>query len=62
MIKALLAGRRVHEALHANGRLRACCEGFFEPISTANLSEVHRYVVRESEHRLARGAPGRSRC
>ena len=54
MIKALLAGRRIYEALDAKGRLWACREAFFEAISTADFSEVHRYVAQVIEQRIAR--------
>lgn len=47
MIKALLAGRAMHEVLDCKGRLRASREELFEALSTEQFSAVHRFVAEE---------------
>ena len=47
MVKALIAGRPMHEVLDRKGRLRASREELFEALSTEQFSTVHRFVAEE---------------
>ena len=47
MVKALIAGRPMHEVLDKKGRLRASREELFEALSTEQFSAVHRFVAEE---------------
>lgn len=61
MIKAMIAGKPMHEVLDAKGRLRAGRDELFEALSTEQFSAVHRFVAEEilehieqMEQRIAR--------
>ena len=47
MVKALIAGKPMHEVLDCKGRLRASREELFEALSTEQFSAVHRFVAEE---------------
>jgi transposase len=47
MVKALIAGKPVHEILDLKGRLRASREELFESLSTEQFSAVHAFVADE---------------
>jgi transposase len=47
MVKALIAGKPMHEVLGCKGRLRASREELFEALSTEQFSAVHRFVAEE---------------
>lgn len=47
MIKALIAGKPMHEVLDCRGRLHASREELFEALSTEQWSAVHRFVAEE---------------
>jgi transposase len=47
MIKALIAGRPMHEILDLKGKLRASREELFEALGTDELSAAHRFVAQE---------------
>jgi len=47
MVKALIAGRPMHEMLDCKGRLRASCDELFEALSTEQFSAVRRFVAEE---------------
>ena len=47
MVKALIAGRPMHEVLDYKGRLRASRDDLFEALSTEQFSAVHRFVAEE---------------
>jgi len=47
MVKALIAGKPMHEVLDCKGRLRAGREELFEALSTEQFSAVHRFVAEE---------------
>ena len=47
MIKALIAGKDMHEVLDRKGRLRASRDELFEALSTEQFSAVHRFVAEE---------------
>jgi transposase len=46
-IKALIAGKPMHEVLDCKGRLRGGREELFEALSTEQFSAVHRFVAEE---------------
>jgi transposase len=61
MVKALIAGKPMHEVLDCKGRLRASREELFEALSTEQFSAVHRFVaeqimqhIEQLEQRIAR--------
>lgn len=61
MIKALIAGKPMHQVLDCKGRLRASRQELFEALSTEQLSAVHRFVaeqimehIEQLEGRIAR--------
>lgn len=58
MVKALIAGKPMHEVLDCKGRLRASRDELFEAMSTEQFSVVHRFVAEEImqhiEQRIAR--------
>jgi transposase len=61
MIKALIAGKPMHEVLDRKGRLRASRDELFEALSTEQFSAVHRFVgeeilqhIEQIEQRVAR--------
>lgn len=58
MIKALVAGKPMHEVLACKGRLRASREELFEALSTDQFSAVHRVlpeeIVQHIEQRIVR--------
>lgn len=47
MVRALVAGRPVHEVLDCKGRLRASREELLEALSGAELSAAHRFVAEQ---------------
>lgn len=47
MVKALIAGKPLHEVLDQKGRLRASREELFEALSTEQFSAAHRFVAEE---------------
>jgi hypothetical protein len=47
MVKALIAGKPMHEVLDCKGRLRASREELFEALSTEQFSAVHRFAAEE---------------
>jgi transposase len=47
MVKALIAGKPLHEVLDHKGRLRASREELFEALSTEQFSAAHRFVAEE---------------
>ncbi len=47
MVKALIAGKPMHEVLDCKGRLRAGRDELFEALSTEQFSAVHRFVAEE---------------
>ena len=47
MVKALIAGKPMHEVLDCKGRLRASREELFQALSTEQFSAVHRFVAEE---------------
>ena len=47
MIKALIAGKPMHEILDRKGRLRASRKDLFEALSTEHLSPTHCFVAEE---------------
>ena len=61
MVKALIAGRPMHEVLDLQGRLRASREDLCEALGTEQLSVTHRFVageimqhIEQIESRIAR--------
>lgn len=61
MIKALIAGKPIHQVRDCKGRLRASRQELFEALSTEQLSAVHRFVaeqimehIEQLEGRIAR--------
>lgn len=61
MIKALIAGKPMHQVRDCKGRLRASRQELFEALSTEQLSAVHRFVaeqimehIEQLEGRIAR--------
>lgn len=61
MVKALIAGRPMHEVLDLQGRLRASREDLCEALGTEQLSATHRFVadeimqhIEQIESRIAR--------
>jgi transposase len=61
MVKALIAGKPMHEVLDCKGRLRASRDELFEALSTEQFSAVHRFVaeqimqhIEQLEQRIAR--------
>jgi len=47
MVKALIAGKPMHEVLDCKGRLRASRQELFEAIDTEQFSAAHRFVAHE---------------
>jgi len=47
MVKALIAGKPMHEILDLKGRVRASREELFESLSTEQFSAVHTFVADE---------------
>ncbi len=47
MVKALIAGKPMHEVLDCKGRLRASRDELFEALSTEQFSHAHRFVAEE---------------
>ena len=45
MVKALIAGQRMHEVLDRKGRLRASREQLCGALNTEQFSAVHRFVA-----------------
>jgi hypothetical protein len=47
MVKALIAGKPMHEVLDCKGRLRASRQELFEALDTEQFSAAHRFVAHE---------------
>jgi transposase len=47
MVKALIAGKPMHEVLDCKGRLRASRDELFEALGTEQFSAMHRFVAEE---------------